>query len=203
MIRPAVEHTIRILQRAIQGTGTEPDALNAVVLVGGCAHVPLITELVMAAVRLLVVPAQDPTTAIARGAALAGGRVAKPTVRAQPAVAPTVTPTESVSAHTDLMRFDDMGPEVADIGPPPPRPPVEIPALDPPPRGLARLTRRARNGAEVDELDRDQRSWDFEEDDRTARADKKETDKRQDDIDEPPRRRRNKPDRTEDDEDDE
>jgi hypothetical protein len=96
-----------------------------------------------------------------------------------------------------------MDPEVADIGPPPPRPPVEIPALDPPPRGLARLTRRVRNGAEVDELDRDQRSWDFEEDDRTARADKKETGKRQDDIDEPPRRRRNKPDRTEDDEDDE
>lgn len=200
MIRPAIEHSIRILQRAIQGTGTESDTLNAVVLVGGCAHVPLITELVMAAVRLLVVAAPDPTTAIARGAALAGGRVAKPTVRAQPlpAVTPTVTPTETVSAHTDLMRFDDIGPEVADIGPPPPRPPVEIPTLDPPPRGLARLTRRARGGTEVDELDRDQRSWDFDEDDRRDREDE-----REDDTDEPPRRRRRKPDRIEDNEGDE
>jgi molecular chaperone DnaK (HSP70) len=198
MIRPAIEHTVRILQRAIQSTGTESDALNAVVLVGGCAHVPLITELVMAAVRLLVVAAPDPTTAIARGAALAGGRVAKPTVRAQPlpAVTPTVTPTETVSAHTDLMRFDDIGSEVADIGPPPPRPPVEIPALDPPPRGLARLTRRTRGGAEVDELDRDQRSWDFDTDDRDARDDD-----RPDDTDEPPRRRKRQPDRTEDEDD--
>jgi hypothetical protein len=151
-------------------------------------------------VRMLVVTAPDPTTAIARGAALAGGRVAKPTVRAQPlpAVTPTVTPTESVTGHTDLMRFDDMDPEVADIGPPPPRPPVEIPALDPPPRGFARLTRRARGGAEVDELDRDQRSWDFDEDDRRDREDEREGG-----ADEPPRRRRRKPDRIEDDEDDE
>jgi hypothetical protein len=86
------------------------------------------------------------------------------------------------------MRFDDIGPEVADIGPPPPRPPVEIPALDPPPRGLARLTRRARGGAEVDELDRDRRSWDFESDDRDEREDD-----RPDNTDEPPRRRKRQP----------
>jgi molecular chaperone DnaK (HSP70) len=163
MIRPVVEHTVRILQRAIQGAGSESDALRAVVLVGGSAQVPLIAELVTAAVRVRVVTAEDPTTALARGAALAGGRVAKPTIRAQALpVTPTVTPTEGVSAHTDLMRFDDMGPDIADIGPPPPRPPVEIAPLDPPARGLARLTRRARSGTDVDELDRDERSWDFE-----------------------------------------
>jgi molecular chaperone DnaK (HSP70) len=187
LVRPVVEHTVRILQRAIQGAGAESDALRAVVHVGGCAHVPLIAELVTAAVRVRVVPAEDPTTAIARGAALAGGRVAKPTVRAQPVpVTPTVTPSEEVSAHTDLMRFDDMDPDVADIGPPPPRPPVEIAPLDPPARGLARLTRRARGGTEVDELDRDQRSWDV------------------DDIaDEPPRKRRRPTDRNDGPEDDE
>lgn len=187
LIRPVVEHTVRILQRAIQGAGAESDALRAVVLVGGCAHVPLIAELVTAAVRVRVVPAEDPTTAIARGAALAGGRVAKPTVRAQPVpVTPTVTPSEEVSAHTDLMRFDDMGPDVADIGPPPPRPPVEIAPLDPPARGLARLTRRARGGTDVDELDRDQRSWDVD-----------------DVADEPPRKRRRPTDRNDGPEDDE
>jgi molecular chaperone DnaK (HSP70) len=179
MIRPVIEYTVRILQRAIQGSGEEPDTLRAVVLVGGCAHVPLITELVTAAVRVHVVAADDPTTAIARGAALAGGKVAKPTLRAQPL---PVTPTESVTAHTDLMRFDDMGPEVADIGPPPPRPPVEIAPLDPPARGLARLTRRSRAGAEVDELDRDEPSWNFNESDKEDREDREASD--------PPRRRR-------------
>jgi molecular chaperone DnaK (HSP70) len=183
MIRPVVEHTVRILERAIQSAKSEADALRAVVLVGGSAQVPLIAELVTAAVRVRVVAAEDPVTAIARGAALAGGRVAKPTIRAQALpVTPTVTPTEGVSAHTDLMRFDDMGPDVADIGPPPPRPPVEIAPLDPPARGLARLTRRSRTGTDVDELDRDERSWNFE-----------------DGADEPPRKRR----RPTDDEDDE
>ena len=198
MIRPVVEHTVQILQRAIQGA--DADALRAVVLVGGSAHVPLIAELVSAAVRVRVVAADDPTTAIARGAALAGGRVAKPTVQAAPVpVTPTVTPGTGVTQHTDLMRFDDMDPEVADIGPPPPRPPVEIPALDPPARGLARLTRRVRGGgAEVDELDRDQRSWDFAgEDDRDRERDRADRSDRTDRsgvralaTDDPPRRRR-------------
>ena len=183
LIRPVVEHTVQVLQRAVRGA--DSDALRAVVLVGGSAHVPLIAELVSAAMRVRVVAADDPTTAIARGAALAGGRVAKPTVQARPVpVTPTVAPGTSVTQHTDLMRFDDMGPEVADIGPPPPRPPVEIPALDPPARGLARLTRRVRGGgAEVDELDRDKRAWDFDSD----------HDRDRDRVlatDDPPRRRR-------------
>jgi molecular chaperone DnaK (HSP70) len=170
MIRPVVEHTIQILQRAIgttAGTGAESDALRAVSIVGGCTHVPLIAELVSAAVRVRVVAAEDPTTAIARGAALAAGRVAKPTVRA-PALPVTPTVSPAISQHTDLMRFDDIDPEVADIGPPPPRPPVEIAPLDPPARGLAKLTRRARGGTDggtdVDELDRDRRAWDFADD---------------------------------------
>jgi molecular chaperone DnaK (HSP70) len=192
MIRPVVEHTVRILQRAVQGTEAEADALRAVILVGGSAHVPLVAELVSAAVRARVVVADDPATAIARGAALAGGRVAKPTVQAQAVpVTPLVTPSPAV---TDLMRFDDLGAEAADIGPPPPRPPVEIAPLDPPARGLARLARRTRGGGtEVDELDRDRRAWDFE---RTDRADRNGHDRddrdldRERDLDAPPRRRR-------------
>jgi hypothetical protein len=94
------------------------------------------------------------------------------------------------------MRFDDMGPDVADIGPPPPRPPVEIPALDPPARGLSRLTRRVRGGSDDgDELDRDKRAWDFADDgdlggdlDGAARADR--AGGRAVATDDPPRRRR-------------
>lgn len=193
LIRPVVEHTVQILRRAVESA--DKDVLRAVVLVGGSAHVPLIAELVSAATRVRVVAADNPTTAIARGAAFAGGRVAKPTVQAKPVpVTPTVTPGTGLTQHTDLMRFDDMGPEVADVGPPPPRPPVEIPALDPPARGLARLTRRGRaGGAEVDELDRDQRSWDFADDDDRDKDDIRDRDKVRDRVpatDEPPRRRR-------------
>jgi len=200
MIRPAVEHTVRILQRAISAAAdadadSGKDAVRAVVLVGGCASMPLVAELVSAATRVRVVAADDPTTAIARGAALAGGKVAKPTIQsAALPVTPTVTPAAGV---TDLMRFDDIGPEIADIGPPPPRPPVEIAPLDPPARGLARLTRRSRGGgAEVDELDRGRRAWDFDDnedrDDRDlAPARTRDRDDRDDrDPPAPPRRRR-------------
>lgn len=194
LIRPAVESTVDLLVRTIKAADQNEAELRAVVLVGGSARIPLVTELVAAAVRARVVAAADPGTAIARGAALAAAKVAKPTVRA-PALA--VTPTSSVTQHTDLMRMDeedfeddfpDLG-EVADIGPPPPRPPVEIPPLDPPPKGLAKVTTRlGRRGAEVDDLDRhprDQdRAWDFEDDD--SQADR-------------PRRRRDYAEATEDD----
>jgi hypothetical protein len=131
-----------------------------------------VAELVAAAVRARVVAAADPGTAIARGAAVAAAKVAKPTVRAS---ALAVTPTSTVTQHTDLMRLDEedfeddlpeLG-EVADIGPPPPRPPVEIPPLTPPPRGLAKMTARGgRRDADEDPRPRDQDSaWDFEDSD--------------------------------------
>lgn len=175
LIRPAVESTVDLLVRTIKAAEPNEADLRAVVLVGGSARIPLVAELVAAAVRARVVAAADPGTAIARGAALAAAKVAKPTVRA-PALA--VTPTSSVTQHTDLMRMDeedfeddlpDLG-EVADIGPPPPRPPVEIQPLEPPPRGLAKMTTRmTRRGTDVDEVDRrprdENRAWDFEDDD--------------------------------------
>lgn len=204
LVRPAVEQTVQILQRVVRGAGADSDALRAVVLVGGCARIPLVAELVSAAVRVRVVAAPEPTAAIAVGAALAACRVAKPTVRATAlTVTPTVSPAPSATQHTDLMRFDDLNDEIADVGPPPPRPPVEIPPLDPPPRGFAKLTRRAaRGGTEVDELDRNGRSWDFDHDDHRndrgdRRADRRAAIEDVDDLEdrEPdlPRRRREEP----------
>lgn len=204
LIRPAVESTVDLLVRTIKAAdpnSADPNdaELRAVVLVGGSARIPLVAELVAAAVRARVVVVADPGTAIARGAALAAAKVAKPTVRA-PALA--VTPTSTVTQHTDLMRMDEedfeddlpeLG-EVADIGPPPPRPPVEIQPLEPPPRGLAKMTTRmTRRGGDLDDLDRrprDQdRAWDFEDDDSNADSP----------ADRPRRRRRDYAEATEDD----
>jgi actin-like ATPase involved in cell morphogenesis len=137
LIRPAVETTVAALQRTIQTAGTTTGALQAVVLVGGCGRIPLVGELVSAGVRVRVASAADPELSVARGAALAAARVAKPTVKAPALAQPVARPT---GAHTDLMRMDDL-PEMdaVDIGPPPPRPPVEIPPLDPPKRNLLNL----------------------------------------------------------------
>jgi actin-like ATPase involved in cell morphogenesis len=140
LIRPAVETTVAALQRTIQTAGTTTGTLQAVVLVGGCGRIPLISELVSAGVRVRVTAAADPELSVARGAALAAARVAKPTVKS-PALAHEAKPVaRSGAAHTDLMRLDDL-PEMeeVDIGPPPPRPPVEIPPLDPPKRNLMNL----------------------------------------------------------------
>ncbi|MCT2588046.1 Hsp70 family protein [Actinophytocola gossypii] len=138
LIRPTLESTVESLRRTIQSAD-----VHTVVLVGGCAQIPLLRRLVSTTTRARVVPSPDPATAMARGAALAAAKVAKPTVRA---TAPAVTPeplTPSAVTHTDLMRLDDL-PEadLSDLGPPPPRPPVDIVPLEPPKRRLLRRPTR-------------------------------------------------------------
>ncbi|HEY0447864.1 Hsp70 family protein [Actinophytocola sp.] len=167
LVRPAVEATVRSLQRTIQATGTAAGSLRAVVLVGGCGRIPLVAELVSAAVRVRVAAAADPETAVARGAALAAARVAKPTVKAAGlTVKPEPMPRSAVT-HTDLMRFDDLpAEEIADIGPPPPRPPVDIAPLEPPRRRLLKLGSRTRAAEDPDDdfdLDRPRDDLDLDE----------------------------------------
>lgn len=137
LIRPAVEATVASLRRTIQSAKTSTGSLQAVVLVGGSGRIPLVSELVSAAVRVRVKAAPEPELSVACGAALAAARVTKPpapsralTHRPEPMSPPAVN-------STDLMRFDDLPEEqLADIGPPPPRPPVEITPLEPPKRRL-------------------------------------------------------------------
>ncbi|HWM03867.1 MAG TPA: Hsp70 family protein [Actinophytocola sp.] len=154
LIRPAVETTVATLRRTIQAAGTTAGSLRAVVLVGGCGRIPLVSELVTAGVRVHASALADPETAVARGAALAAARVAKPTVQAAAPAVRSEPIGVSAGTHTDLMRFDDLPPEdLADVGPPPPRPPVEITPLDPPKRRLLRLGTRTRPDDLDDEFD--------------------------------------------------
>ena len=162
LIRPAVESTVESLRRTIRSAGGE--SVGTVVLVGGCGRIPLVTELVAAGPRARVAAAADPETSIARGAAMAAARVAKPTVRA---TALTMTPepiARSAVTHTDLMRLDDLPEEdLTELGPPPPRPPVELMPLEPPKRRLLpwggrdrdldRPSRRSKEDREFADLD--------------------------------------------------
>ncbi len=156
LIRPAVEATVTSLRRTIQAAGTSTGSLRAVVLVGGCGRIPLVSELVSAGVRVRVAAAAEPELSVAQGAALAAARVAKPTVQAPALTHMPEQIQRSAVTHTDLMRLDDLPEaEVADIGPPPARPPVDIAPLEPPRRRLLRLG--GRGGRQDDDFAEDDR----------------------------------------------
>src|SRR5215475_2251127 len=71
MIRPAVAETVEALHRALASAGTSSDELAAVLLVGGSARIPLVTQEVSAQLGRPVSASTDPKGIIAMGAALA------------------------------------------------------------------------------------------------------------------------------------
>jgi hypothetical protein len=89
-IRPAVEETVAALDRAITAAGVEPDA---VLLTGGSARIPLLTQLVSERLGRPVSVAFDPKGIAAIGAALeARGPAVLPTRRLSPAPPVPVPP---------------------------------------------------------------------------------------------------------------
>ncbi|MDQ5855498.1 MAG: Hsp70 family protein, partial [Actinomycetota bacterium] len=77
MIRPALLETVHGLRTALSSARVRTADLSAVLLVGGCSRIPLVAELISAALRRPVVVPPYPQMAVARGAALvaAPGRV--------------------------------------------------------------------------------------------------------------------------------
>src|SRR5262249_8994186 len=71
LIRPAVAEAGGALPRPLAAAGTSPDELAAVLLVGGSARIPLITQEVSAQLGRPVSAIVDPKGIIAIGAALA------------------------------------------------------------------------------------------------------------------------------------
>src|SRR5262249_5213454 len=71
MVRPAVAETVEALHHALASAGTSPEELAAVLLVGGSARIPLITQEVSAQLGRPVAVSPDPKGIIAMGAALA------------------------------------------------------------------------------------------------------------------------------------
>ena len=70
MIRPMVADTIAAVRRALGSADVEPDALHAVLLVGGSSRIPLVAEMLTAALGRPVALDAHPKHAIALGAAL-------------------------------------------------------------------------------------------------------------------------------------
>jgi molecular chaperone DnaK len=77
LIQPAVEETAAALLRAISSAGAEPDDLAAVLLTGGSARIPLVTQVVSEVLGRPVTVSENPKADAAAGAALAAaGRTA-------------------------------------------------------------------------------------------------------------------------------
>ncbi len=119
------------------------DELAAVVLTGGTARMPQAKTLLEATLRrdgidCPVRVGADPAHAVCEGAALIARRRLAPDP--EPAPAPAVPAQQVPGGEEDEI----------DIGPPPPRPPVSIAPLEPPPRRSAVLLRRGSRGADRD-----------------------------------------------------
>ena len=76
MIRPTVEETAAMLYRAIDSAGSLPEDVSAVLLTGGSARIPLVTQVVSEILGRPVIVAPNPKGDTAIGAALAIGGLA-------------------------------------------------------------------------------------------------------------------------------
>ena len=109
MVRPTLSDTIDALRRALRSAGVEASDLDKVLLVGGSSRIPIVAQMVSAALDRPVAVDTDPKFAVASGAALAaaatqkpatssGAAAAAPTSLSAETAAPVTTATASVSA---------------------------------------------------------------------------------------------------------
>lgn len=130
LIRPAVQATVELTAQALRQAGVAPADLDAVLLAGGCARIPLVAELVAARFTRPVELAADPQTTAAVGAALAAAQIVSPRAprqRPRPTNGHDTRPARAESA-----RRPDQAPQryPHDRPEPPPRPPVRVAPLE-------------------------------------------------------------------------
>ncbi|MEU4481629.1 Hsp70 family protein [Micromonospora sp. NPDC023966] len=146
MIRPAVRATVDLLVQTVHSAGLTPAQLDGVLLAGGSARIPLVTELLAAALPVPVEVEPDPQLTAATGAALAACQVVSPRPR-RPAPAPASAPVSD--AGPALPAWRPAEPDRTVHGEPPARPPVRITPLNLPKASrlaLARGRSRDREG---------------------------------------------------------
>ncbi|WP_433268007.1 Hsp70 family protein [Actinosynnema sp. CS-041913] len=139
LIRPSVEQAVSVFERVVRGV-----ALEATVLVGGSARIPLISSLLPGR----VVFEAAPETSVVKGAALAGRHMLLGPDDPEP-----IETSVMVRDDDPLLRFP-VGSSVSDdeFTAPPPRPPIDITPLDlPERRSVKRVVRgRAASGRSRD-----------------------------------------------------
>ncbi|WP_330466544.1 Hsp70 family protein [Micromonospora zamorensis] len=145
MIRPTVQVTVDLLLRAVRSANLTPGQLDGVLLAGGSTRVPLVTELISAALPVPVEVEPDSQLTAATGAAMAACQVVSPRPRRQPPARDPSPVSGAGRASVPATRRPHHDTTVP--GDPPPRPPVRVLPLDlPKPSRLALARSRGREG---------------------------------------------------------
>jgi molecular chaperone DnaK (HSP70) len=140
IIRPAVASGAEMLPRVARAAGVQPQDVTAMALVGGSVRVPLVAELVGAALPAHAITSPEPDAATALGAAQAARRLLTgpdfEVSRPEAVERTDIISRSAIDLYTDERSLDPA--EVDDqFGfDPPERPPVDIIPLDLPDRRL-------------------------------------------------------------------
>ncbi|WP_262286958.1 Hsp70 family protein [Micromonospora sp. MA102] len=140
LIRPAVRATVDLLAQTVHSAGLTPAQLDGVLLTGGSARIPLVTELLAAAFPVPVEVEPDPQLTAATGAALAACQVVSPRPR-RPAPAPAPAAASVGAAAPAVPAWQHAEPDHPRHGEPPARPPVRITPLNLPKASRLALAR--------------------------------------------------------------
>ncbi|MCX5064427.1 Hsp70 family protein [Micromonospora lupini] len=145
MIRPTVQATVDLLLRTVRCAGLAPTQLDGVLLAGGSARIPLVTELITAALAVPVEVQPDAQLTAATGAASAACQVVSPRPRPPAPIRDPAPVSDAGRATIPASRRPRD--RTTDPGAPPPRPPVRILPLDLPKASRLALTlSRGREG---------------------------------------------------------
>jgi molecular chaperone DnaK (HSP70) len=128
LIRPALQLTVEVLGRTVQACGLAASQLNGVLLVGGSAKLPLVSELVTTNLAAPVTLGPDPQTTVATGAAVVAAKIATPPQEVRQRAAP-IRPAGPPPGSPGAAAPPDPQPARESGGQPPPRPPVKITPL--------------------------------------------------------------------------
>ena len=100
MIRPTLVDTIEALQRSLTSCGVVAEQLKSVLLVGGSSRIPLVGQMLVAALRRPVAIDVHPKHAVALGAARLAAADAGAIARPAEAPLPTLEPTQVTRSST-------------------------------------------------------------------------------------------------------
>src|SRR5690606_36970789 len=122
MIRPTLVDTIDAMRRSLASAQVAPDQLKSVLLVGGSSRIPLVGEMLVAALHRPVAIDVHPKHAVALGAArlaaVDAGVIARPAEAPTPTIEPTqvsragrttVTSPAGVAVDTEAVAEDGAG----------------------------------------------------------------------------------------------
>ena len=103
MIRAQIESTIGALTRTLRSARVEPTDLSAVLLVGGSSRIPLVAQMITAALNRPTLVDAHPKYAVALGAATVGAELGAPDARvdggARASAPPVPTEARAVPPH--------------------------------------------------------------------------------------------------------